>query len=354
MQDTASVRRHAVLAAYDRTLRRRLVLVALLGIACLAGLFADVATGPSSLSVLDTVRGILWPETLSRQGHVIVWQLRLPIAVMALLVGIALSLAGAEMQTMLHNPLASPMTLGVSAAASFGAALAIVLDFTLPGVPQSFAVAANAFGIAFAATLLLQSMARRAGGGSDTLVLCGIGLFFAFNAGVAFLQFVASADSLRQFVFWSLGSLARSTWSTVAILAVVIAVVVPFSLAASWRMTALRFGDERALSLGIDVRRLRLLSLMRISLLAATAVSFCGAIGFVGLVGPHIARMMIGEDHRFFLPASALCGALMMSLANLAGKAIVPGAVIPIGVVTAFIGLPVFFLLVMRRGGGRA
>ncbi len=181
------------------------------------------------------------------------------------------------------------------------------------------------------------------------MILFGVGLLFAFNAGVALIQFLATADALQQFVFWGMGSLARTTWGTVGALAAVVAVVLPFSLRASWRMTALRFGDDRAMSFGVDVGRVRFYSLLRISLLAATAVAFCGTIGFIGLVGPHIARLIIGEDHRFFLPASAMTGALVMSLASVAAKTILPGAIIPIGIVTAFIGLPVFFLLVMRR-----
>jgi iron complex transport system permease protein len=341
------------LAAYERLLRKRTLVIAGLAAACLAGFVIDATSGPSSLGVADTLRGVVAPETLSRAEHVVIWNLRLPVAAMALLVGVALSLAGAEMQTVLDNPLASPMTLGLSSATAFGAALAIVLGIGVPGVPAGFVVTANAFLFALGSILLLQTLARRAGGGSDTLVLFGVGLLFAFNAGVALIQFVASADALQQFVFWGMGSLSRSTWGTVGALAAVAAVVLPFSFRASWRMTALRFGDDRAMSFGVDVRRVRFFSLIRISLLAATAVAFCGTIGFVGLVGPHIARMAIGEDHRFFLPASALTGALVMSFASVASKALVPGVVVPIGIVTAFVGLPVFFLLVMRRGAAR-
>jgi iron complex transport system permease protein len=182
-------------------------------------------------------------------------------------------------------------------------------------------------------------------------VLFGIGLAFTFNALLTLVQFVASADALQQVVFWSMGSLARANWPSVATLAAVVAAVAPFALAASWRMTALRLGEERARSYGVNVRRLRAFSLLRISLLTATAMSFVGTIGFVGLVGPHIARMLIGEDHRFFLPASALTGAAVMSLASVASKSVVPGVLLPVGIVTSLIGLPVFFALIMRQRG---
>jgi iron complex transport system permease protein len=146
-----------------------------------------------------------------------------------------------------------------------------------------------------------------------------------------------------------MGSLGRSNWDTIRVTGGALAVVVPFSLAASWKMTALRLGDERAQSFGVNVRRLRLASLLRISVLTATAVAFVGTVAFVGLVGPHIARMLIGEDHRFFLPASALSGALVMSLASIASKTIVPGVLLPIGLVTALIGVPFFMSLILSR-----
>jgi iron complex transport system permease protein len=338
------------LGSYGRLLRRRALIVALLGLVCLAGLFIDVSTGPSSLGFLETIKGILQPSSLSRANEVIIWQIRLPVAVMAPLVGIALALAGAEMQTILNNSLASPFTLGVSSAAAFGAALAIVLGIGIPGIPDSWLVTGNAFLFALGSVLLLQAAATRVTSGVDALVLFGIGLVFTFNAAVALLQFVASADALQQLVFWSMGSLSRSNWSAIGVLVTVIACVTPFALAASWKMTALRLGEERALSFGINVYRLRFFSLLRISLLAATAVAFVGTIGFIGLIGPHIARMLIGEDHRFLLPASALTGAAVMSFASIISKLMITGVVIPIGVVTAFVGLPVFFMLVFRQG----
>ena len=168
---------------------------------------------------------------------------------------------------------------------------------------------------------------------------------------VAITQFVASEQALQQLVFWTMGSLARATWTEVQAVAVMIALVLPFSIASSWQLTVLRLGDERARSSAVDVRRLRFLSLLRTSILTATAVSFVGTIAFVGLVGPHIGRMLIGEDHRFLLPASALSGALVLSLASIASKLIVPGAIVPIGLVTALIGVPFFVALIWSRGG---
>jgi iron complex transport system permease protein len=338
----------AALAGYHRLLRRRIWLLCLLAVAVVVSVFLDLLAGPSQLRAAD-----VFPVLLDRAAQgptaVIVWQIRFPAAVLAVLVGAALALAGAEMQTTLDNPLASPFTLGMSSAATFGAALSIVTGIGIPGLPDAWMLPVNAFVCAFASVLLLQSAARSRQAGPETLVLFGIALFFTFNALVAIMQFVASEQALQQLVFWTMGSLERANWNTIQILGAALAVVAPFSMAASWKMTALRLGDERARSFGINVPRLRLYSLLRISVLTATAVAFVGTVAFVGLVGPHIARMVIGEDHRFFLPASALCGALVMSLASLASKTIVPGAVIPIGLVTALIGVPFFVALIVGR-----
>lgn len=337
-----------IIECHRRQTRRLAAVVALLGLSIVLSLLMDLLTGPSGLSPADLWGALTGAPDTAPAIQVIVWQVRLPTALLALLVGAALSLAGAEMQTILDNPLASPFTLGVSSAAAFGAALAIVLGLGLPFLPPQLTVVANAFLFAFASVLFLQLLAR--GGRSDvaTLVLFGIALVFTFNALVALLQLVASPDSLQQLVFWGMGSLAEADWPAVAILAGVVAAVVPFSLFSAWRMTALRLGDERARSYGVDVGRLRFQSLLRASLLAATAVAFVGTIGFVGLVGPHVARLLTGEDHRFFLPASLLTGALVMSLASILSKALVPGLLLPVGIVTSLVGLPVFILLVHR------
>lgn len=341
--------REVVLAAYERQILRRIVVVAGLVTVLVFSFLLDLATGASSLGIVDTLRAVLWPGGADRSTLVIVWDVRMPAAIMAVLVGVALSLAGAEMQTILSNPLASPFTLGVSSAAAFGAGLAIVLGIGIPGVPASWLVTVNAFLFAFASLLLLQSLTRIRGAGVDSLVMFGIAAGFTFSALLGLIQFVASAAALQQLVFWGMGSLTRATWETIAILGLVILLVFPFSIGASWKLTALRLGEDRARSYGVDVVRLRFFSLFRISLLAATSVAFVGTIGFIGLVGPHIARLLIGEDHRFFLPASALTGAVVMSFADVASKSIAPGVIVPIGIVTSLVGLPVFFALIFRR-----
>ena len=319
----------------------------------LAAIFCiDIAVGPSMLHVKEVLQTIFSPQQADLSTRVIVWEVRLPYAVMAVLVGAALSLAGCEMQTIMNNPMASPFTLGVSAAAAFGAALAIILGISIPQAGDEWAVAANAFLFAFGAVMLLQSLSGLRNTGPEVLVLFGIALVFTFNALVGILQYVASAEALQQFIFWSLGSLTKANWQSITTLLVVIVAVAPFSFASAWQMTALRLGEDSARSYGVNVGRLRFFSLLRVSLLTATAVAFVGIIGFVGLVGPHIAKLLIGEDHRYSLPASVLSGAVIMSLASIASKLVAPGTIMPVGIMTSLIGVPVFIALIFGRRKG--
>lgn len=334
--------------------RRGLLLVGVLA-ALVGGLLWDVGTGPSGLSPgrLLVVLGQppLQPGAVAPEV-MIVWGLRLPQALMAVLVGAALGLAGAEMQTVLDNPLASPFTLGLSEAAALGAALAIVLGLELPGLGADGGITLNAFVFALGTAALLHAVATRLALGAQGVVLFGIALVFSSNALLWLLQYLASAEALQAVVFWIMGSFSRATWPKVGVLALVLAVLMPLALRDAWRLTALRLGDERAASFGVDVAALRRRSLLRVALLAGTAVSFVGTIGFIGLIAPHIARRLVGEDHRFALPAAAMVGALVLSLAAVLAKTVVPGAVVPVGIVTALVGVPFFLAIVLRRPAG--
>ncbi|HYD66243.1 iron ABC transporter permease [Azospirillum sp.] len=334
---------------YARFVVRRIVVLTALAVALVLSFLGDAATGPSALPLVDVLNGLLNPAGLSRSAEVILWNIRLPAAAMAVVVGAALGLAGAEMQTVLNNPLASPFTLGISNAATFGASLAIVLELSLFGFDQTVMVPACAFVFAMGSILVIQALARTQGTTADTVVLFGIAMVFVMNALLWLVQFVASADALQQIVFWTMGSLARATWDKVALVALVLAVCLPLSLRHVWAMTALRGGEEHARSFGIPVERLRMLVMLRVSLLAAAAVAFVGTVGFIGLVGPHIARLALGEDHRFYLPGAALAGALVLSLASIAAKTLVPGLLLPVGIVTALVGIPLFMALILSQ-----
>lgn len=338
----------SVIAAQTAQRRRRVALVMGLALAAVISLIVDIVSGPSGLPFRDVWAALTGTE-VARATEVIVWQVRLPVALMALVVGAALSLAGAEMQVVLDNPLAEPFTLGVSAAAALGAGVAIVLGLSLPGLPAIWAVSGNAFLFAMLALALVQ-MAGMRGGGTQIVILLGIAVNFAAGALLALVQFAASADALQQLVFWTMGSLANVRWSGIALMAGTLVLCLPFSARAAWRLTALRLGADQAAGFGVDVARLRFWTLIRVSVLAAVAVSMVGVIGFIGLAGPHIARLAVGEDQRFLMPASLFTGALLMSLASVASKMLVPGVLLPVGIVTSLVGLPVFVALILRRG----
>ena len=336
---------------YQHIVRHRLLMMAILAMAIIASLLLDFVLGPSGLPLKTLWQTLTDPAAADAGIRVIVWDIRLPYALMAVVVGLALGLAGAEMQTILNNPLASPFTLGVSSAAAFGAALAIVLGIGIPGIPAQWFISANAFLFALLAALLLDAITRWTQVATSGVVLFGIALVFTFNALVSMLQFVANEDTLQGLVFWTMGSLARASWEKLGVLLLVLAVVMPLSMMNAWKLTALRLGEDRAISFGINVRRLRLATLLRISILSALSVAFVGPIGFIGLVAPHIARLIFGEDHRFYLPASALTGALVLSLASVVSKNLLPGVIIPVGIVTSLVGVPFFLSIILRHRG---
>ncbi|WP_239505841.1 FecCD family ABC transporter permease [Proteus mirabilis] len=320
------------------------------GVLC-SVLILDFTLGPSGLSLTELWNTLISPEIADAGTRVIVWDIRLPYSLMAVIVGMSLGLAGAEMQTILNNPLASPFTLGVSSAAAFGAALAIVLGIGIPGVPAQWFISVNAFIFALLATLLLDFISRWMRVSTSGIILFGIALVFTFNAAVSIMQFIANEDTLQGLVFWTMGSLNRASWDKLYILLVVLVIIFPLSLMNAWKLTALRLGEDRAMSFGINVRRLRLTTLLRISIISALAVAFVGPIGFIGLVAPHIARMTFGEDHRFYLPASALIGALILSIASLVSKNLLSGVIIPVGIVTSLVGIPFFVSIILRHRG---
>ena len=332
---------------YLKKIWRRFALLVAVTALLVASFVVDVATGPGHYPLSTVLDVFADPNSHGARLRVIVWNYRLPVAVTAVIVGAMLSLAGGQMQTILNNPLAEPFTLGISAAASFGAALAIVLGFSvIPGV-GSLIVTLNAFVFALVTCGFILLATRLKGVGSETMILFGIAIFFTFSALLALMQYMASEDQISRIVFWMMGSLSRVSWEKIALGAMLLVIILPFSLVRSWQMTALRLGDAAAESMGVNVGRLRVEVLVAVSLLASTAVAFVGTVGFVGLVGPHIARLLVGEDQRFFLPLSALVGALMMSLTSLVSKSITPGIVYPIGIITALIGVPVFVSIVL-------
>jgi iron complex transport system permease protein len=328
---------------------RRSALVGVAAIAVLLLFVLDIGNGPGALSYGEIVAALINPEAASPRYAVIVWEIRLPVALLAVVVGGMLGLAGAEMQTILDNPLADPFTLGLSSAAGVGASVAIVTGMSVWPAAGPALVTVNAFAFAFGAAILVHLFTLARGATSETMILFGIALMFTFNALLALLQYRASETQLVQIVCWMMGSLQRASLDKIGIAAAVLGIASLLLWRRRWALTAMRFGDDRAASLGVDPRRLRLEVLVIVALLSATAVSFVGVVGFVGLVGPHVARLLVGEDQRWFAPMSMLSGAAMLSATSIVSKALSPGIIYPIGIITALVGVPFFLSLIMTR-----
>jgi iron complex transport system permease protein len=297
-------------------------------------------------SVLHRLGLDLGPMPSHPQGDNTLWQVRFPRVVLAALVGAALATAGALMQGIFGNPLAEPGVVGVSSGAAVGAAIVIVSGATAIG---SWTAPAAAFVAGLATTLLVYVLSRD-GGRTEvvTLVLTGIALNAMTSAALAYLLFLADTQAREEIVFWTLGSLNGSRWEQVAIVAPLAGVGLLAALALARQLDLLALGDRAARHVGVDVERLRLTAIVVVALLTAAAVPFCGIIAFVGLVIPHLIRLVSGPGHRLLVPASALAGALLLVLADLWARTAVEYADLPIGMLTSLVGGPFFFWLLRR------
>lgn len=335
---------------YQRVSARRLLLIGISCVVLVSLLLLDITTGPSGMPFADVLRGLkAGPNGGEVDVATILWQLRMPQTLMGALVGACLGLAGLQMQTILGNPLASPFTLGFSAAAGFGAALAIMFGGVLP-LPSYIVIPLCAFLMTMVACGLVYLIARLRSASPEILVLAGITVLFFFQSIQSLMQFLASPEVLQQIVFWLFGSLLKATWTSVTVCAIVLGLCLPFILRDAWALTTLRLGDANARSLGLSVDGIRQRTFFLVALLTAAAVSFVGTIGFVGLIAPHTARTLVGEDHRYSLPLAAIIGAIILVGASVFGKFISPGAVIPVGIITAVAGVPMLFGIIARRG----
>lgn len=288
----------------------------------------------------------LGPLPTHPQGDNTIWNVRFPRVAMAALVGASLATAGALMQGIFGNPLAEPSIVGVSAGAALGAASVMVFQITIFG---AWTVAAFAFLGGLITTILVYSMSR-ADGRTEvvTLVLMGIAVNAVCGAGIAYLMFVGDTQAREEIVFWQLGSLNGTRWPYVWIVVPFVVVGLAGALAASAKLDVLSLGDRAARHVGINVERLRIGVITLVALLTAAGVAFAGIIAFVGLVVPHLIRMIAGPGHRLLVPASALGGAVLLIGADLVARTAVAGADLPIGMLTSLIGGPFFFWLLRR------
>lgn len=342
-------RSEEIKAEYKKFIGRKILFIfsSLLLIVIIAGIAATLGSYP--ITVIE-VYSIIWhglfqnPETTK---ELVIWNLRLPPILMGILAGIGLAIAGTTMQGVVRNPLASPYTLGIASAAGFGAAFAIILGAGF--VTGKYLIIANAFIFALLSASIIYGLSRHKGATPETMILAGIALMYLFSAMTGILQYFGEEEAVAEVVYWMFGSLGRATWDKLFFVFIILVICVPLLMLKSWDLNTLGAGDESAKSLGVNVDQTRVVCFALASFLTAGIVCFTGTIGFIGLVAPHMCRMVIGGDNRYLIPASGLLGAVLLLGADTVARRIIAPTILPVGLVTAFMGVPLFLYLILRR-----
>jgi iron complex transport system permease protein len=344
-------------SGYRHRIRSRmLVLLALLILLVAVALFS-LRIGSYPLRISQIIQGV-WTTPDDGLINHLLWNIRLPRTAAALLAGASLALSGSIMQILLKNPLAAPSTLGVSQGAAFGAACAIILlssgqtfstgneavALSSRSVTTACAFGGAAFSIAI--ILLIASLRQLS---SETLILSGVAMTAFFSACTMLLQYFASDLQVAATLFWTFGDLGRAGWQENGLMALLLLPTTGFVLYKGWCFNSLQWGDEVARSLGVHTSRLRLIGLLLTCLLTAVVTAYLGIIAFIGLMAPHLIRPLIGSDQRFLLPGAALCGALLLLVADILSRIILAPVIIPVGIITSFAGAPLFLFLLLRR-----
>ncbi|MGE0845501.1 MAG: FecCD family ABC transporter permease [Flavobacteriaceae bacterium] len=344
------------LSAGDRSRKAQVALVLLAAALVAAGMFS-LAWGSSDASALDVMRhwiGLAGGDPLSPRDRLIIENIRLPRVLLGMLIGAGLAVSGVILQGLFRNPLADPGLIGITAGGSLSAVSVIVLGGTaLAPVTAAlgiYALAIAAFAGSLAAAFILYRIATRRGRTSvATMLLGGIAITAFANAVAGVLIYLASDAQLRDLIFWSLGSVAGATATKIAATAPIILLALAATPFLARALNALALGEAAAGHLGISVQLMKNLALVCVAAMTGASVAVSGGIGFVGIVVPHVLRLAIGPDHRYLLPASALLGAAFLVVADAFSRTVVAPAELPIGIVTALVGAPVFIWIVMRK-----
>jgi iron complex transport system permease protein len=310
-------------------------------------------SGPISIPFVDVIRHIITFDMNGVGG--VIWNIRMVRIVGALLAGAGLALAGVVMQCILRNPLASPFTLGISSASAFGASFAII--FLGAGSSLASTVSINnpyvtticAFLFSLVATGSILILTKITKVSAETMVLAGVAISAMFAAGLSFMQYIATDSQLGNIVAWTFGDLGKATWTWNSLILIVTLPAILYFFYRRWAYNALDAGEDTAKGLGVNTERERIVGMILSSILSAVIVSFFGIIAFIGLLGPHIARMIIGGDHRYLIPLSIILGGIILIAADGVGQVILYPSVIPVGIITSMLGGPLFIYLLIRR-----
>lgn len=343
-----------ITAFTKHVVRRRLIIFALT-IATFTLAVLAVNAGAANTSPLQVLRALLGIETGT--SSIVVWNIRLPRVIAGIVAGAGLGIAGCVMQTNLKNPLASPSTLGISNAAAFGANLAIIL-FGAGSVQSNthdavfinnpYIVTVTAFAFSILAMIMILLLARLRGFSPESVVLAGVAFGSLFTAGSTLLQYFAEDVQVAAMVFWTFGDLGRISWHEVAILTAVVLVAFIYFQFHRWDYNTLDTSVDTAKSLGVQVEKVRFGALLAASMISAVAVSFMGIIGFVGLIAPQMMRRILGVDHRFLIPASAICGSALLLFSDTLARTMISPVILPVGAITSFFGAPLFLFLLAK------
>ena len=374
MQDTGSgqVERKQVNELYQKSYKKRVLLLAIISALLVFTILYSASVGTAQLSIGDVFTAIMhnlatktagipllgslfasFGQPLDSTSEIIVVNMRLPRIMLAVLTGVCLAVAGTVMQGVLRNPLVSPFTLGLASAASFGAAITIVLGTGILGMlfagMGNYDIIINAFVFGMLSMFLIYGISRVRGTSQATLILAGVVLGYIFQAGVLVLQYWSNNDKLKDLSLWLMGGMTGSSWNAIIILLPISMICIVLLALKAWDMNALSAGDEIAKNLGIRVERLRLYCLLLATIAASSCLAFTGVIGFIGLMAPHICRMLIGNDHRYLIPCSALMGGLILLVSDTFARTVFSPVEIPVGIIMYIIG-GIFFLYLILRG----
>lgn len=352
--------RTAVIERYKRYVGRKAIFILTASLCLVVFLIVAITLGSAKISFIDVLKALFGQGEPTHAQ--IIWRIRLPRVLSAILAGVALSLSGVAMQSVLRNPLGSPFTLGLSNAAAFGAAFAVVIfgagsmhstytDAVIINNP--YVVTLSSFGWCMVAAAVIVLVAKMRGANPQTMILMGIVLSSLFSAGITAIQYFSNEIQLAAIVFWTFGDLGRGDWIDFSIL---LAIVVPsliFFLKNGWNYNALDAGDSIAHSLGVQASKVRIATMVVVSLLASVVIAFYGIIAYVGLVVPHIVRKIIGGEERALFIGTGIFGALFLLVADTVARTILSPIILPVGVLTSFLGAPMFIYLLLRgkRGG---
>lgn len=319
-------------------------------------LILSISVGAVAIPPYDVMLTLLG-QNINHKWDTIIWNIRLPQALTAIVAGIGLSVAGVAMQSILRNPLGSPFTLGISNAGAFGAAVSVILlgtgqiHSTVAGaitINNPYITTIMAFLFCMVATAIILMISKIRGASPEVMVLTGVALSSVFTAGTMFLQYFASDTQLAAVVFWTFGDVGRASWSELGLMALLVALSTVYFMANRWNYNAIDAGCETAQGLGIRVERIRLFGMTIAAMITAVIVAFLGVIGFVGLVCPHMVRRIIGDDQRYLVPGSCVMGGILLLASDTMARIIVAPYVLPVAVLTAFMGAPVFIYLIIR------